>query len=80
MRGDGPTGRASAAGWADSEFAEIYTQHSRAIYYLALRFLGDPDTAEDATHDVFLKACRKLDQLRGEASWLTWLYRHAVSQ
>ena len=67
------------AGWPQSEFGTLYTEHSRAIYYLALRFLGDPEKAADATHDVFLKAFRKLDQFRGEASWRTWLYRIAIN-
>lgn len=66
-------------GWASSEFADLYAEHSRAIYYLALRFLSDPQKAEDATHDVFLKAFRKMDQFRGEASWRTWLYRIAIN-
>ena len=66
-------------GLADSEFADIYNEHSRAIYYLALRFLGDPQKAEDATHDVFLKAFRKLDSFRGESSWRTWLYRITIN-
>jgi RNA polymerase sigma-70 factor (ECF subfamily) len=61
------------------EFSELYDRHSRAIFYLALRFLGDPQKAEDATHDVFLKALRKLDQFRGEASARTWLYRIAIN-
>jgi RNA polymerase sigma-70 factor (ECF subfamily) len=61
------------------EFADIYQEHSRAIYYLSLRFLGDPQKAEDATHDVFLKAFRKMDSFRGEASWRTWLYRIAIN-
>jgi RNA polymerase sigma-70 factor (ECF subfamily) len=61
------------------QFDAIYTEHSRAIYYLALRFLGDPQKAEDATHDVFLKAFRKMDQFRGESSWRTWLYRIAIN-
>jgi RNA polymerase sigma-70 factor (ECF subfamily) len=60
-------------------FAEAYRTHSRSIYYLALRFLGDPQKAEDATHDVFLKAFRKLEQFRGEASLRTWLYRIAIN-
>jgi RNA polymerase sigma-70 factor, ECF subfamily len=67
------------AGWASSEFGDLYAEHSRAIFYLALRFLGDPQKAEDATHDVFLKAFRKMDQFRGEASWRTWLYRIAIN-
>ncbi len=70
---------APPAGWPHAEFGALYTEHSRAIYYLALRFLGDPDKAADATHDVFLKAFRKLDQFRGEASWRTWLYRIAIN-
>jgi RNA polymerase sigma-70 factor (ECF subfamily) len=70
---------AAQAGLAPAEFAQLYTEHSRAIYYLALRFLGDPEKAEDATHDVFLKAFRKMDQFRGEASWRTWLYRIAIN-
>jgi RNA polymerase sigma-70 factor (ECF subfamily) len=61
------------------EFSRLYTENSRAIYYLALRYLSDPQKAEDATHDVFLKAFRKLDQFRGEASFRTWLYRIAIN-
>src|SRR5499427_4872756 len=67
------------SGLAPSEFADLYNEHSRAIYYLALRLLSDPQKAEDATHDVFLKAFRKMDQFRGESSWRTWLYRIAIN-
>ena len=64
---------------ASTAFSSLYAENSRAIYYLVLRFLGDPQKAEDATHDVFLKAFRKLDQFRGEASPRTWLYRIAIN-
>jgi RNA polymerase sigma-70 factor (ECF subfamily) len=64
---------------ATAEFSGLYAEHSRAIYYLALRFLGNPQKAEDATHDIFLKAFRKLDQFRGESSLRTWLYRIAIN-
>jgi RNA polymerase sigma-70 factor (ECF subfamily) len=66
-------------GLSSPEFAELYTQHSQAIYYLALRLLSDPQKAEDATHDVFLKAFRKMAQFRGESSWRTWLYRITIN-
>ena len=62
-----------------AELGALYCAHSRAIYYLALRFLGDPQKAEDATHDVFLKALRHLDQFRGQAAARTWLYRIAIN-
>ena len=41
--------------------------------------MGDPTRAEDATHDVFLKAYRKMDQFRGDAGVLTWLYRITIN-
>lgn len=66
-------------GFEPSEFAELYTANSRAVYYLALRMLGDVQKAEDATHDVFLKAFRKMGQFRGESSCRTWLYRIAIN-
>ncbi len=64
---------------APRDFAELYATHSRAVYYLALRYLGDPEKAEDATHDVFLKAYRKWDEFRGDSSHRTWLYRITVN-
>ena len=67
------------AGLKSSVFGELYQEHSQAIYYLCLRMLSDPEKAEDATHDVFVKAFRKMNQFRGEASWRTWLYRIAIN-
>lgn len=57
----------------------LYEQHSRYVYYLALRSLSDPALAEDVTHDVFLKAYRNLDQFRGHSSVRTWLYRITIN-
>ena len=62
-----------------NEFAGLYQTHSREIYYLTLRFLGDAHKAEDATHDVFVKAYRKWNTFRGESSYRTWLYRIAIN-
>ena len=61
------------------ELEAIYEEHSRPIYYLSLRMLGDPTQAEDATHDVFLKAYRKLGEFKGQSSIRTWLYRIAIN-
>jgi RNA polymerase sigma-70 factor (ECF subfamily) len=65
--------------WESTEFGAIYQAHVQTIYYLTLRLLGDPTQAEDATHDVFLKAYRKMGQFRGEAGIRTWLYRIAIN-
>src|SRR5688572_4564775 len=61
------------------EFGAVYQEHSQCIYYLALRLLGDSTQAQDATHDVFLKAYRKMEQFRGEAGVRTWLYRITIN-
>ena len=63
----------------DPEMTRIYNEHSKPVFYLALRFLGDAAQAEDATHDVFLKAYRKLGDFRGQSSLRTWLYRITVN-
>lgn len=64
---------------ASEELTGLYQAHSREIYYLTLRLLGDPQRAEDATHDVFLKAFRKWRDFRGDASRRAWLYRIAIN-
>ncbi len=60
-------------------FAELYQAHSREIFYLTLRLLGETHRAEDATHDVFLKAFKKWGNFRGDASARAWLYRIAIN-
>lgn len=59
--------------------ADLYEKHSRLSYYLCLRLRRDPQKAEDATHDVFLKAWRHMDRFEGRSTWRTWLYRVAIN-
>lgn len=80
LRGDASSSAPSdPPKWTSPEFGAIYEEHARQIYYLALRFLGDPIQAEDAAHDVFLKAYRKLGEFRGESAMRTWLYRITIN-
>jgi RNA polymerase sigma-70 factor (ECF subfamily) len=60
-------------------WSDLYEQHARYVYYLALRTVRDPALAEDITHDVFLKAFRNLDRFRGQSSLRTWLYRVTIN-
>ncbi len=62
-----------------ADFAMVYRDHSQAIYYLTLRMLGDAARAEDAVHDVFLKAFRAFEGFRQGAQIRTWLYRIAIN-
>ena len=60
-------------------FEEIYRAHSRRIYGVLVRMLGNQTDAEDMLQDVFLAAHRKLESFRGESALGTWLYRLAVN-
>ena len=49
------------------------------MYNVALRVLGDPEDARDATQDAFVAMLRKLAQFRGDAAFTTWLHRVTVN-
>jgi RNA polymerase sigma-70 factor (ECF subfamily) len=60
-------------------FDELVRRHQRAIYYLALRYLGNDADAADLTQKTFVRAFKSLDGFRGAASLRTWLYRIAIN-
>jgi RNA polymerase sigma-70 factor, ECF subfamily len=58
--------------------AEIYDTYSEPIYRYLYRFLGEAQTAEDLTSEVFLKLIRVLNTTRAPRDQLQgWLYRVA---
>jgi RNA polymerase sigma-70 factor (ECF subfamily) len=56
-------------------FEHLYKQHSRHVYALCLRMVGNASEAEDLTQDAFLQLFRKIEGFRGESSFSTWLHR-----
>ena len=60
-------------------FERVYRLHSRKIYNLCLRMVGNPTEAEDLTQDVFLQLLRKIGTFRGESAFSTWLHRMSVN-
>jgi RNA polymerase sigma-70 factor, ECF subfamily len=56
-------------------FKTIYQLHSRRVYALCLRMLGDPMEAEDLTQEAFLQLFRKIHTFRGESAFSSWLHR-----
>ena len=60
-------------------FESLYKLHSRRIYALCLRMLGNISEAEDLTQEAFLQLFRKIHLFRGESAFSTWLYRMAVN-
>ena len=60
-------------------FERIYRMHSRKVYTLCLRMVGDKTDAEDLTQEVFLQLFRKINTFRGESAFSTWLHRMSVN-
>ena len=51
---------------------------SGPVYRLALRMLGHPEDAEDATQEILVKSVTHLSSFRGESKVLTWVYTIAT--
>lgn len=57
-----------------SPASEIYDRYAGRIYNFALRFLKNPEAAEDAMQEVFVKMIRHANQFQGDAKLSTWLF------
>jgi RNA polymerase sigma-70 factor (ECF subfamily) len=60
-------------------FEHLYRLHSRRVYALCLRMLGNTAEAEDLAQEAFLQLFRKIATFRGESAFSTWLHRLAVN-
>ncbi len=64
------------AGEGDEQaFETLVRRHSPVLLSLAHRLLGSRSDAEDAVQDAFVSAWRRLPEFRGDAAFLTWMYR-----
>ena len=59
--------------------AAMYSAYKGRIYTFLLRFLADPEMADDVTQETFTKAYAALDRLTREHRVLPWLYRIATN-
>jgi RNA polymerase sigma-70 factor, ECF subfamily len=62
-----------------SAFSELVHRYQGQIYNLCRYMLSDPDLAQDAAQDTFLKAYHRLKDFRGDCAFYSWLYRIAVN-
>lgn len=56
-------------------FEQLMRAHADAVYGHALRFFGDPHTAEDVVQEVFVKVYRSIAGFDEKAAFSTWLFR-----
>jgi RNA polymerase sigma-70 factor (ECF subfamily) len=60
-------------------FEFLYQMHSRRVYALCLRMVGNPADADDLMQEAFLQLFRKIATFRGESAFSTWLHRMTVN-
>jgi RNA polymerase sigma-70 factor (ECF subfamily) len=62
-----------------SAFEELWTRHSRTVFTLAYRIIGNRDDAEDTLQDAWMKAFVHLKTFDGRSKFSTWLGRIAIN-
>ena len=58
---------------------KLYRKYCDGMFGVAMRFLKNPDDAEDVVQESFIKAFLCLEQYRGEVSFGAWLKRIVVN-
>ncbi|MCI0415372.1 RNA polymerase sigma factor [bacterium] len=61
------------------DFEQVFRDNVSRIYRLSYQYLGNPDAAEDATQETFLRALRSEKDFRHSSEISTWLFRIAVN-
>jgi RNA polymerase sigma factor (sigma-70 family) len=71
--------RRAAAG--DSQaLSRLVEEVQHPVYRLALRFLGHPEDAEDATQEILVRLITHLGSFERRSQFMTWAYTVAVRQ
>jgi RNA polymerase sigma-70 factor (ECF subfamily) len=60
-------------------FDPLVRRYQDRVYGLCLRWLGEPESAEEVAQDVFLALYRALPDFRGEARLSTYVFRACVN-
>jgi RNA polymerase sigma-70 factor (ECF subfamily) len=60
-------------------FERLYRENVGRVHALCLRLLRDPDAAEEAAQESFVRAWRRLESFQGRSAFSTWLHRLTVN-
>ena len=55
--------------------SDLQKTYRSQIYQLALRYMKNPEDAEEVTQDVLLRVHQKVDAFRGDSALSSWIYR-----
>lgn len=56
-------------------FGMLVQKHQRLVYTLAVRMMKNPEEAQEATQDTFVKVFQSLSVFEGKSKFTTWIYR-----
>ncbi|HET6931906.1 MAG TPA: sigma-70 family RNA polymerase sigma factor [Candidatus Acidoferrum sp.] len=57
----------------------LVERHSRSVYRMAYRMMGNAHDAEEVVQESFLRGYQKLKQFAGNSNFGTWVYRIAAN-
>lgn len=63
-----------------SAFEPLVARYQRVLYTVALRLLGNPEDARDATQNAFVRAFERLSTYDQSRKFFSWMYRIAVNE
>lgn len=61
-------------------FEQIYSDYKDRVYAIALSTLKNPQDAEDAVQQTFIKVYEKLSSLEDPSAFSTWIQRIAINE
>jgi RNA polymerase sigma-70 factor (ECF subfamily) len=69
-----------AQGGQKDAFGALVNRYQKVMYNVALRMLGNPADAQDATQDAFVKAYERLASFDSHYRFYSWMYRILVNE
>ena len=63
-----------------SAFRQLVDKYQVLVFNTCIGFVGNRQSAEDLSQEVFLETFRSIDKFRGDAKLSTWLYRISVNK
>ena len=69
-----------AASGDATALSRLVEEVQHPVYKLALRFLGHPEDAKDASQEILVRIVTNLGSFEGRSQFMTWAYTVAVRQ
>jgi len=63
----------------EAPFNQLVVKYRRRVVQIGMRYLHDPDDAEDVAQETFIRVHGALATFQGNSAFYTWLYRIAIN-